>query len=502
MATKKRRRNPAVWRKGPDKGKTVKTWGTMSKERRDAAIKAGRITFRGRTKTGKSVSKSASRLRRMRGEAGIAGRKAYMGPSKKKKAASKKRKATKGKKRSAASYRAAAKKAAATRKRNEAAKKRKKAAAARKRKRKPTKRRTTAKRKPTKRKSKSMATKKKRKKRKKGKRSHASYVAAGRKAARTRAANKRKRSAAAKRGSKRRGKGKTTRVTLRRGKSNRMARTKRGRKRRSKLVRSGYLSKRGSVNPGRRGRGYGYGLSKRKKRKKAKRGRRRGRRNPPTVMDCFTGLLTMKTLYTGAQGLVGMSLATMLPASVDRWTNGKVRNSGWTGVGLTLASTALATCAAGYVEKSMPGSKVFRGFARNVALGGVFISSIRLLGAALPAVARYLNLPSVSEGSSAALRAPGMEGLADWIGLSGMGQGGSHSKYAIPFSDIRGMGMASSNEALVAGESFARSVNQFEGMGALPGGMSYPGQYGGGGVGGWLETITPGAPLNPGSESF
>ena len=81
-----------------------------------------------------------------------------------------------------------------------------------------------------------------------------------------------------------------------------------------------------------------------------------------------------------------------------------------------------------------------------------------------------------------------------------------------------GMGGVTSNEALIAGESYARSMSQFEGMGdwlemsgmgqggsRIPmesilgkgsgyaglgayGGGTYPGQYGGGGMGDWMET--------------
>lgn len=281
---------------------------------------------------------------------------------------------------------------------------------------------------------------------------------------------------AAKRKTKRR-KG-TRRVTLRKGR--RLASTKTGRKTRKALKKGGYMDKAGRINPPKRRR-----KRKGKKKRTAARRRRRRRRNP-TIMGTMKSIFSFGTLIQGTQGLVGMSAATVGPAyfeAIAAKVGLPVRNEGFAGVGLSAASTALAVVGASYLEKKV-NTRLTRGLSRNVALGGVLVTTIKLVTQAAPMIAEFLKLP--------AIRTPAPAALGDWVGLSG-----PSGPYAIPSSDIRGIGAFMPNEALVAGESFAQSVNQFAG---LPMGQSYPGQYGG--MGSWLETVTPGAPLNPGSESF
>lgn len=234
----------------------------------------------------------------------------------------------------------------------------------------------------------------------------------------------------------------------------------------------------------------------------------RRRRNPPAILERAQAFFTSpQTWITGGQLLAGMSAATVGPAAAEGLSKGRVLNHGWTGVGLSGVSTAVAFGAAYYAESlftdratGLP-PKPLRGLARNVGYGGVALTLLRGLFLAFPKVAEWLKLsePRTPTLQSFARPMPkGAAGYGDWMELRGMGGMGAVDSNAI-------------NEALIAGESFARSVSQFEGMGdwmelrgmgngnfRVPYGDirtgvgSYPGQYPG--FGDWVE-------MQPGSQT-
>jgi hypothetical protein len=260
--------------------------------------------------------------------------------------------------------------------------------------------------------------------------------------------------------------------------------------RKKKYIREGKLSKRGHVNPGRR--------------------RRRKKKKNPNIMACFRQLGRGSFWISGAQTVVGLSAAIVVPSFVEQVAakvglGRYVQNAGAAGVALTAVSSALAMCAAQYVESWCLSKgpqfmrRACRGLSARVGLGGIVITIMKGLEVFARQAHSYMRLPSVP---APIIRFPGLtaapvaapqqlQGMGDWMQLQGMGS----------------MGGATSPESLVAGESFARSVSQFEGMGnmgyripmdavrapgqALAG--HYPGQYG---MGDWMQTVA-----SPGSSA-
>lgn len=358
-------------------------------------------------------------------------------------------------------------------------------------------------------------------KKKSGKKSKSSKrSAAARKAAKTRAKNKAKRSAAARKGARKRsGKSSGRKAARRKGGKKKATRGRRARprvgppdKRRAararragirkrtkkvtlragrrmaawrkrKLIKQGFLSSRGAVNP-------------------------RVRRNPPGIVEAFKRSIgNQSMLVLGGQAVAGMGGAVVLPALAETYL-GKygVRNSGGQGVALSAAATGLMFWGGSFLESFLARQgmayRPVQGLGFGLALGGVINTIVRGVYEYAPKLADWLKLseprrPVVRLPSSGGSSGGAVNGLRDWMELRGMG-----------------MGAVTDPEALVAGESFARSVNQMSDwmelsglgspadrvpassilapgqLGLLPGGGSYPGQYGGGGfgrMGDWVE---------------
>lgn len=239
-----------------------------------------------------------------------------------------------------------------------------------------------------------------------------------------------------------------------------------------------------------------------------RRGRRRSvRRNPmlpslPFGLDRFTGQLQKREFWLTV-GHVGMGLTGTAVVSSAIQNVGFVRKN--LGVargdaigklarfGVNLASAGLVSAGA-YAAR---GIKLMgeRGWV-NVLVGGGVYSGAMLLGELLGwnQYVPQISVPAASRGM-----------LASSNGSSA--------------AAVSGMGSVLSPEDLVAGESLARNVNEFSGVGdwmelsGLGNGRAvpledlrgYPGQYGGG-LNDWVE-LQPSAPLveagfDPATESF
>jgi hypothetical protein len=264
--------------------------------------------------------------------------------------------------------------------------------------------------------------------------------------------------------------------------------------RKAKYIREGKLGKGGRANPGRR---------RRKKRKKN-----------PSLMGAFKQLGQPNFWIAGAQTVAGMGAAIVVPSVLEQVAGrvgmGRyVRNSGAQGVALTAVSTALVTFGAQFVETQaikrgiLP--RAFRGLSSRAAMGGMIVTILKAAEVFARQYHSKLNLPSIPAPVNPirALRAPappaaanGTAGMGDWMQLRGMGDW-------MQLRGMGGMGGATPAEHLVAGESFARSMSQFDGMGDYRIPMEgirapnqllgmYPGQYGGflsGGMGDHVELL-------------
>lgn len=262
--------------------------------------------------------------------------------------------------------------------------------------------------------------------------------------------------------------------------------------RRRKLAAQGYLSARGAANP---------------------RGGRRRRRNPDLslagIMGAFRATIgSQSMLALAGQATLGMSVATFVPAAIESLSGGRLRNSGYQGLGMTAVSAAVAYMLGGLAENTIArftggvAPKAIRGLGFGLAVGGLTATAIRGLYELAPKTFEWLKLPQLRQPTvqlriptgAGAKAAAGMGRMGDWMELQGMrGMRGG----------LRGLSGVTDPETLVAGESFARTVSQFEGMGGVgdwmelkglgdyrvpmsairaPGqqlGGMYPGQYGG-----------------------
>jgi hypothetical protein len=170
--------------------------------------------------------------------------------------------------------------------------------------------------------------------------------------------------------------------------------------------------------------------------------------------------------------------------------------------------TAGAISAAGaFASKALGNPKLLRGARTNLLIGGMAYALANFLYEVAPGTAGMLMIPQVGP--------PARRGLATGTAGLGLGMRGLGSSMG------GGMGAVISPEDLVAGESLARNVNEFSGMGdwmelsglGSSGGApvpmedlrGYPGQYGGG-MGDWVELTANNALVkagfDPGVEAF
>ncbi len=185
--------------------------------------------------------------------------------------------------------------------------------------------------------------------------------------------------------------------------------------------------------------------------------------------------------------------------------------------GVNVGSTLLVSAAVSYLKRFVGGGRYLENVERNVLVGGVVYTLANLAYDLWPAGAEKL-IPGVSAPRGGLLRAPAAAaGEMGWLP--------GRKAYPGEYPGYGGLGMVMSPEDLVAGESMARQVNEFSGLGSSGGApvpledlRGYPGQYGGGmndwmelsGMGGgmndWVE-IDPNANLvkagfDPGTETF
>jgi hypothetical protein len=244
-----------------------------------------------------------------------------------------------------------------------------------------------------------------------------------------------------------------------------------------------------------------------------RRGKRRGRRSNPGMGSAIGGIRTrLKSLLQvqswgppALQGALGIGAANYGPQVLSRFTSQLgLRNSGLGGVVLSGVSTALAASlahmAASYLPKGGALGKATSGIARNVMVGGMIWTVVRLLGEVAPGLARSLYLPRVGGGG-------------DVSGMGGLGMYGGHYPGQYPSNVyLPGLGMVTSPEDLVAGESAARQANEFRGVGdfmelsGMQDAVPFQDIRGMGGFADWVELQSGSAPameqFNPATETF
>jgi hypothetical protein len=242
---------------------------------------------------------------------------------------------------------------------------------------------------------------------------------------------------------------------------------------------------------------------------------RRGRRNPG-MGGAISGIRTrLKSLLQvqswgppALQGALGIGAASYGPQVLSRFTSQLgLRDSGLGGVVLSGVSTALAASlahmAASYLPKGGIAGKATSGIARNVMIGGMIWTVVRLINEVAPGIARSLYLPRT--GGS-------MSGMGGGMGGS-LGMYGGHYPGQYPSNVyLPGLGMVTSPEDLVAGESAARQANEFRGVGdfmelsGMQDAVPFQDIRGMGGFGDWVELQSGSAPameqFNPATETF
>lgn len=152
-------------------------------------------------------------------------------------------------------------------------------------------------------------------------------------------------------------------------------------------------------------------------------------------------------------GAIGVGFAFTGPSILARYTaQFGLRDTGLGGVVLSGVSTALG---AGLVQgavsllpkqlkKGMLG-KALHGIGKNVMVGGMIWTAVKLVGELVPSFGRYLPRAS---------------------GMAGLGMYGGHYPGQYPsYPSLPGLGVVTSPEELVAGESLARQVSAFHGVG-------------------------------------
>ena len=230
--------------------------------------------------------------------------------------------------------------------------------------------------------------------------------------------------------------------------------SRRRRKRRRKAANPGFRRRRRSnarrrgrrSNPGRsllrrrRRRNWGIGHASNRRRRRGRRfnpfHRRRRSYNPGGFrVSGFVGnlksLARVDTWVGVGQAGIGFSAAIVLPKKLGQWTGKSQFTRGWYGVGASAASAALAGALAGVVSERA---------ARNVFIGGLIATAIRVVGALAPSVARdYLAVPVNGSGVAMVAAAPAAAAAA-------------------PAGGVKGLGRLVTPEQLMAGESRSRGL--------------------------------------------
>lgn len=194
--------------------------------------------------------------------------------------------------------------------------------------------------------------------------------------------------------------------------------------------------------------------------------RRRARRNPGgfrvgsavgTVKSELKKLLRPQSwLPAAAHGALGVGFAHKGPDFLARYTaQFGLMNVGYGGVALSALSTALGAGLTQVVAGMIPGKKgllgsLLSGIGRNVFVGGAIWTAIRLVQELLPTSSMALQLPNARGGMA---------------GMYGMGGLGAYGAYPGQYPSYAPLGVVTSPEELIAGESLARQIGNEGGMG-------------------------------------
>lgn len=338
------------------------------------------------------------------------------------------------------------------------------------------------------------------------------------------------------------GKGLVVRTNRRRRRRRKAAANPRHRRRRSSVRMNRRRRRRGAVRSNRRRRRRAVASNPRRRRRrgavKSNRGRRRRRRHYAMVKhnrgrrhrvrrNPFQAQLAQlrdaSFWITGGHILVGAGLTGLASRAIMNFKFARqvasMRGAGGAvaRAGVNVGSTLLVSAAVSYLKRFVGGSRYLENVERNVLVGGVVYTLASLAYDLWPAGAEKV-IPSIGAPRGNLLRASaGASGEMGWLP--------GRLAYPGEYPGYGGMGMVMSPEDLVSGESMARQVNEFSGLGSSGGApvpledlRGYPGQYGGGmndwmelsgmggGMGDWVE-IDPNANLvksgfDPGTETF
>jgi hypothetical protein len=261
--------------------------------------------------------------------------------------------------------------------------------------------------------------------------------------------------------------------------------------------------------------------------RKRRRKRRRTRRNPglklPGILQgMISDLQSAPKWITAGHILIGAGAnATLCGWALTRGPLARVQflqQRGFLGSAARLLLCGLgagAISAVGaFAAKQLKNPMLLRGARTNLLIGGMAYALANFLYEVAPGTAGMLMIPQVG--------APARRGLPAGTAGLGLGYGSSGPDYRY---GAGGLGSVISPEDLVAGESLARNVNEFSGMGdwmelsglGSSGGApipmedlrGYPGQYGKGqvsGMGDWVELTSNNALVqagfDPGVEAF
>lgn len=263
-----------------------------------------------------------------------------------------------------------------------------------------------------------------------------------------------------------------------------------------------------------------------RKKAKARKGKKRKfamakyKRNPGvmTALKAQWSKFTKPPIWiTAFHALAGMggTIAMDHYFNVAPWVPMALKRRGIPSLALTAGSGVLVSTGAFLLEglaaksKSSTLKKATQNMGTNVLVGSLVTVVVKAAYELMPDQAAKVGVPRLESGRVMA--------AAPAEGTSGLGYYSDGPDYS------RGFGSVESPEDLVAGESLARQVNEFHGLGQgghpVPiediRGMGdwmelsgYPGQYGGGygGMGDWVE-MEPQAPMvqqgfNPAVENF